>query len=176
MSLRDKTMATSHSSAFQPAWTLPCCPLTIEFLFLFSKALIAGVCPVALRVECFEATAFRMAPGNVVVDTHSCPALQHRVVLGEDTGPPWRLLRFHLAHSRKCTHREKMLVFTLSGICSASKFQAGFLVLPLSRTEVKPCKPSPCCSSTSAFGWLLKAGEQSGKKTLFGVPEGILCK
>lgn len=47
--------------------------------------------------------------------------------------------------------------FILSGICSASKFQAGFLVLSFSRSTA--LQTISCCSSISASGWLLKAGK-----------------
>lgn len=141
-SLGDKTGTTSHPSTSWPAWTLPCWPLAIESLFPSSKGLISAVCPMALS------TAGPLWNTMWLQEMRwwTLTAAQHHSKTSCWVGiqtPTQRLVRFHLAHSRKCTHSTKTLVFILPGISSASKFQAGLLVLPLSRTEAQSCKPSP---------------------------------
>lgn len=78
-------MATSHPRTSWPAWTLLCWPLILESVpFLQGPA---SWCPIALRVEHCKASLFCVAPGNVVVDTSSCPAPQQGVMLDGDTDP-----------------------------------------------------------------------------------------
>lgn len=99
--LGGKAGATSQLSPPWPAWFLPCWPPALGSFFPSSKRLILGVCPRALSTS-RPLRQLCVALGKVVVDANSCPGPQRDVVGGGGYPPPsWRLVRFHLALSRK---------------------------------------------------------------------------
>lgn len=145
-------MATSHPRTSWPAWILLCWPLALESLFLSCKGLIPDVCPMALRAGHCKASVSRVAPGSMSSTAAGCHAGRgHRPHLAAS----WDFTHWPAPDNAPTVRR----CFILSGICSASKFQAGFLVLPLSRSTA--LQTIPCCSNTSASGWLLKAGKHA---------------